>query len=406
MKFRSLAQLCTAILVIGAGIGTATGAHAVGGATSSWQTTAVPGGGTSTSFTVNFFSTTAGQGYVLFGTGPGCSGLVMTATQDQGAGTARHSVVVTGNDLGGSVGNNGIIPGVTYYYEVVSVSSAGVETDNNNGSCYSVTVPSVRYHVTLTNTTVGQGFSFPVAATHAASVHMFQVGQKATTAAAAIAQNGNPVPMYNLLKSTPGVTDVYVHPFPVASAGNPTAFWKSGLPTFRGGNLVASTSDTNLSNAISFDISANPGDMFSVLGMLMCTTDGLSGLDGVALPADAAHPVSYALASYDAGVEANTYYTPDIVDPCALMAPYKNGAPALSTTDGNRNSPPTPSQGYSGNFNTEPDLNVPLATSDPIAPLSGVIPDNSGKPNAGSFVPAAWGWTGPVGNVTITKLNG
>lgn len=375
--------------------------------TTSWQVSASSGGGQSTSFTVRFSSTNSGQGYVLFGSGPGCQGLVETATQDKGAGSTQHTVVVSGNDLAGTVGDNGIIAGVTYWYEVVTAGASGVETDNNGGTCYSITIPSNRYHVTLTNTTYAQGFSFPVAATHAPSVHMFQVGQNANPAAAAIAQNGNPVPMFNVLKATTGITDLYVHPFPVASAGNATAFWKSGLPAFNGTTLAPTTVDHNLSNTISFDISANSGDVFSVLGMLMCTNDGLTGLDGVALPSDSAHPVTYSLASYDAGVEANTYYTPDIVDPCALMAPYQNGAPALSVSDGNRNSPPTPSQGATSNtFTTEPDLNVPLATSAPISALSGTIPDNSSKPNPGSYVPANWGWSGPVGTVTISKIGG
>lgn len=396
-----MTTLLAGMLVAGAGV-----AHAAA-PSSTWQVSAVPWGGETASFTVSFGSANSGQGYVLFGSGPGCQGLVETASQDTGTGTTSHRIVVTGNDLPGTVGDNGIIPGATYWYEVVTAGKSGTETDNNGGKCYSVSIPEAHYRVTLTDTAYGQGFSFPVAATHAPSVHLFEVGHTSSAAAAAVAQNGNPVPMFNLLKSTPGVTDVYVHPFPVASAGNATAFWKSGLPSFNGTTLAPTTSNHNLSNTITFDISANPGDVFSLLGMLMCTNDGLTGLDGVALPADAGHPVAYSLASYDAGVEANTYYTPDIVDPCALMAPYKGGAPALSVTDGNRNSPPSPSQGASaGTFVTEPDLNVPLATSGPISTLSGTIPDNSGKPNPGSYVPASWGWSGSVGTVTISKIAG
>lgn len=371
------------------------------------QVAGVPGGGQSASFTVTFTSAAPGQGYVLFGSGPGCSGLVMTATSDQGAGSTKHTVVVTGNDLPGTVGNVGIVPGVTYYYEVVTTSSTGTETNDNGGKCYSITIPSMHYRVTLTNVSFAQGFSFPVAATHSSSVHMFQVGQPASAPVAAVAQNGNPVPLFNLLQSTAGVSSVYVDPFPVASSGNAAAPWAAGLPFFNGSTLAASTSAHTLSNSVTFDIYGKPGDVFSLVGMLMCTNDGLTGLDSVVLPSDAAHPITYSLASYDAGVEANTYYTPDIVDPCALMAPYSNGAPALSVSDGNRNSPPTPSQGSStSTYTTEPDLGVPFATQDPISALSGVIPDNSGKSNAGSYVPAAWGWSGPVGTVTISMVNG
>src|SRR5438270_11432936 len=54
--------------------------------------------GVSGRFVVTFNSTTAGQGQVRFGSGPGCLGLVETGTSDQQAGTTKHVVVVTGND--------------------------------------------------------------------------------------------------------------------------------------------------------------------------------------------------------------------------------------------------------------------------------------------------------------------
>lgn len=97
---------------------------------------------TANSFTVTFSSAAAGQGRVLFGSGPGCSGLVETATRDQGSGTTQHTVVVTGNDLPGTVGDAGILPGATYWYEVVTESPTGEEVNNNGGNCYRVTIPS------------------------------------------------------------------------------------------------------------------------------------------------------------------------------------------------------------------------------------------------------------------------
>jgi probable HAF family extracellular repeat protein len=108
------------------------------------QGSTIPTGGRSStaSFTVWFDSSAPGQGEVLFGSGPGCSGLVETATQDQGAGTTSHTVMVTGNDLPGSVGDNGIMPGVTYWYEVATVTHSGTEIDTNGGKCYSVSIPA------------------------------------------------------------------------------------------------------------------------------------------------------------------------------------------------------------------------------------------------------------------------
>ncbi|HEX8919543.1 MAG TPA: alkaline phosphatase family protein [Chloroflexota bacterium] len=92
-------------------------------------------------FEVNFTSVTPGQGMVYFGSGPACTGLVEVATRDAGSGTTNHTVLVTGNDLPGTVGDNGIVPGTTYWFEAVTASSSGQEVDNNNGKCYSVTVP-------------------------------------------------------------------------------------------------------------------------------------------------------------------------------------------------------------------------------------------------------------------------
>jgi phosphatidylinositol-3-phosphatase len=94
-------------------------------------------------FAVTFTSTVAGQGWVLFGPGPGCSGLVETATNDVGSGTKTHTVLVTGNDLPGSIGNIGLTPGVTYSYETVTLAADGTtQVDNNGGNCYQATISS------------------------------------------------------------------------------------------------------------------------------------------------------------------------------------------------------------------------------------------------------------------------
>jgi hypothetical protein len=52
-----------------------------------------------------------------------------------------HSVTVRGNDLPGTVGDIGIEPGATYWFETVTATRAGAEVDNNDGKCYSVTIP-------------------------------------------------------------------------------------------------------------------------------------------------------------------------------------------------------------------------------------------------------------------------
>lgn len=96
-------------------------------------------GSSAQGFLVTFLSSLPGQGEIFFGTGPGCMGLVNVATQDQSPGTTRHAIFVTGNDLPGTVGSNGIVPGTTYWYETVSVSAGRVDINNNAGNCYPVT---------------------------------------------------------------------------------------------------------------------------------------------------------------------------------------------------------------------------------------------------------------------------
>ena len=49
-------------------------------------------------------------------------------------------MLVRGNDLPGTVGNIGLTPGATYWYEMLTVSALGVEVDNNGGRCYTVTI--------------------------------------------------------------------------------------------------------------------------------------------------------------------------------------------------------------------------------------------------------------------------
>lgn len=289
-----------------------------------------------------------------------------------------------------------LAPGFSQQNAIASGSeSAGQHDEAEHGDRAGV------YYVTLSNETYAQGFSFPVAATHVPTFHLFQVGQYATVQAANIAQIGTPVPMYNLLHGQQGadVTDLYVHPFPIASGGAGTSFWKTGLPYFDGDalvpNLYSTVTDHTLTSSMSFTITAEPGDRFSLLMMMMCTNDGLAGLDAVRLPQGVGHVATYAVYAYDAGVELNTERSADIVDPCGLMAPLQNGQPQVSTTDGNRNAPPSPSQA------------PPSAASDPSIQTHDPIARYRNPTVAGhGDIPANFAWKASklVGKVTITKI--
>lgn len=281
----------------------------------------------------------------------------------------------------------------------------------NSASAWTNTAPTGTYLVTLTNQTYAQGFSFPVAATHPNGFHVFEEGQYASVQAANIAQIGTPVPMFNMLSgklATGDVTDVYGHPFPMASGGAITAPWPAGLPYFdalgvepgttRVPGLKPTLASQTLVNGISFTIGANQSDRFSLIMMMMCTNDGLAGLDSVKLPENMGETKTYNVFAYDAGVEKNTELSADIVDPCGLMAPRDaNGQPQVSTNDGNRNSSPSPSQTPPSTASDDY-----IKTSSPITKYSN--PSISGIGN----IPANFAWKAqkPVGTVTITKLDG
>ena len=272
----------------------------------------------------------------------------------------------------------------------IAVSPARSDDGNDDGDKHGG--PGL-YAVTLTNTTYAQGFSFPVAATHDDSIIMFEVGHFASAAAAQIAQNGNPVAMYNALRGAAGVTGLYGGPFTVGTVGNPAVAWPAGLPYFDAAyastpGLYPTVSAHTLPNNVSFTIAGNRDDRFSILMMLMCTNDGLTGLDAVKLPKGLGERKDYDIYAYDAGVEINTEKSNDIVNPCGLMAPYAHGMPQVSTTDGNVNSPPSGS-----------DLSI--AEHKPIARYSNPTIKGIGD------VPTNFGWDAnrPVGKVTITRIN-
>ncbi len=155
-----------------------------------------------------------------------------------------------------------------------------------------------KYTVTLKDLTNGQPFSIPVAATHNRKIQMFQVGRVASDELAAIAQAGNPVPMFDLFNNSIHVTQAV----------------NINRPLTPHGKVVGSNTDT-----VSFEIQANPRDRFSLATMLICTNDGFLGLDAVKLPQHGTR--TYSLNGYDAGRENNTEQSEDIVDGCSALGP-------------------------------------------------------------------------------------
>ena len=236
---------------------------------------------------------------------------------------------------------------VALFLGLALITSGGVAAAQAPGS--------VSYMVTIENLTKGQPFSPPVAATHQQGFHLFQVGQMSSDALAAIAQDGDPMPMFQLVGAAPQVTDRFNVGHPLTPQG--TQKMVMGM---------------TVTDSATMMITANPGDRFSLATMLICTNDGFLGLDGVALPDQGM--VSYDLKGYDAGREQNTEKGTDMVDPCSALGPVKlPGDPG-----GNR------------------DKEVATTPPQPIQLHPGI------KGN-GDLTIAMHGWTDPVARVTITR---
>lgn len=210
--------------------------------------------------------------------------------------------------------------------------------------------PSVRYEVTIHNLATGQPISPFVAATHRGSVRLFAVGQPASAAIEAIAEDGNQSLAATALHGAKHVTDVV----------------DVAVPLTPHGTAVASFTDH-----VTFEISGHPGDKLSLAAMLICTNDGFVGGSRLNLPNHGS--VSYGLNAYDAGTEMNTELSGDIVDPCSALGPVAlNGDP-------------------NGNENASVDTD-------------GVITHHPGISGGGDLL-AAHNWHNPAVEITITRLD-
>jgi hypothetical protein len=137
------------------------------------------------------------------------------------------------------------------------------------------------YQITITNLTSSQIFSPPLLATHSSAVRLFEVGQPASDELRLVAEGGNSGPLADRL--LPVATDVQ----------------RTSQPIMPGSSLTV-------------EITAQEGDLLSLVCMLATTNDGFVGLDSQTVPADAA---SLKLGSFDAGTENNTESRADVPGP-------------------------------------------------------------------------------------------
>ena len=218
-------------------------------------------------------------------------------------------------------------------------------------------VPALRsYEVTITNLTSGQPLTPPVVATHGQPLSVFQVGEPASFELKEIAENGNNVPLLDLLGADSKVSTVQqAGPPPLVPSADPGG---TGFP-----------------DSVTFTITANQGAKYlSFASMLICTNDGFTGLDSQHLPKRVGESVTVFTNGYDAGTELNSEDFADIVPPC-------QGLIGVSSEDAG------------------------TGMSDPSLAEGGGIMAHPGILGGVDLIPGTHGWMGAVTQVEIERTN-
>ncbi len=134
------------------------------------------------------------------------------------------------------------------------------------------------FQITLTNMTDGQLMTPAVVALHDPAAHLFQVGTQASDAIRDIAEMGSNDALVAFATANPDL---------VSAAGV-----AGGAPFAAGGSVTTSLTTTET------------GQVFSAVNMVICTNDGIAGVDSIALPAGN-EPTTVMAMAYDAGTRVN-----------------------------------------------------------------------------------------------------
>ena len=210
------------------------------------------------------------------------------------------------------------------------------------------------YEVTVTNLTAGQPITPPLLVTHSKDVSLFTVGEDASGELQQLAENGNAGLLVEKLEGKSGVMDIV----------------KGSV-----GHLVPANDpgDTGLNHSETFTISAE-GNMryLSFASMLVCTNDGIAGIDSVKLPFYNEKTI-YAKA-YDVRTEMNTEDFADLVPPCAAESGVNSNDKGTGATN-------------------------------PAIAEDGIIIPHQGIFGYDDLSQRSHGWDGPVVKIDIVRLN-
>lgn len=223
------------------------------------------------------------------------------------------------------------------------------------------------YLVTVTDLSTGQPMSPPMAATHQGSGVMWELGSVSSFALKEIAENGNNAPMYYDLQQGRAAGTVY----DFAQAVSTQLFPSPIVPAGRASPV------TPFPQSVSFRIRGSAqADKLSLASMLVCTNDGFTGVDGLALPKAKGQTVSVPLLAYETGTELNTQTLADMMPPCQglIGVASSTGAPGV-------------------------------AVSNPALAEGGVIASHAGIDlSQGGDLQPIHVWSGPVGRISVTRV--
>jgi hypothetical protein len=210
------------------------------------------------------------------------------------------------------------------------------------------------YRITIQNLISGQPLTPPVVALHRKQVDVFTPGDPASFEVKEIAENGNTQPLIDLLSAEAGVADVFPGDAPI-------------VPRDR-------QDETGFDDTLTFTVEGGRKARYlSWVSMLICSNDGFTGLDGVALPTRAGETVTFLTTGFDSGTEMNTEDFADIVPPCQALMGVSSGEPGTGTS------------------------NPAIATDDVIEVHQGIL-------GGSDLLPEVHDWTDPVAQVVVTAI--
>ena len=235
---------------------------------------------------------------------------------------------------------------MTALVAILAVGVAGIPESN--------AAKPLMYEVTVTNITSGQPITPPLLVTHSKDVSLFSVGEESSDELQQLAENGNVSFLVDKLEGTSGVMDIV----------------KGSV-----GHLVPANDpgDTDLQYSETFTVSADGKKRYlSFASMLVCTNDGIAGIDSVKLPYYNEKTI-YAKA-YDIRTEMNTEDFTDLVPPCAAESGVISKDKGTGTT------------------------NPAIAEDGIIIPHPGISGDDD-------LSQRTHGWDGPVVKIDIVRIN-